>query len=151
MLELKIPPPVYALLLGFAMWFLDYQLPLLEWIPAPWNLLGFVLIAAAFFMDTSSLLLFFRRHTTINPLKPQNASGLVTTGPYRFTRNPMYLGLLMILSGFATWLGSLSPFFLLPVFYLVITYWQIIPEERILEKKFGQDYLDYKQKVRRWI
>ena len=63
----------------------------------------------------------------------------------------MYLGLLIMLFGFAVFLGKLTPFLLLPLFYLVITEMQIKPEEAILEEKFGQEFLEYKSKVRRWI
>ncbi len=84
-------------------------------------------------------------------MKPENTSDLVISGLYKVTRNPMYVGLQTILTGYAIWLGSLSPFFVLPLFYFIITEMQIKPEEAILEKKFGQDYLNYKNSVRRWL
>ena len=150
-LELKIPPPGYALIIGLFMWLLNKHFPVIHFIESPWNKAGLVLIVLAFTMDLSSLFLFFKKHTTPSPFSPDNASTLVTTGLYKITRNPMYVGLLIILTGYAIWLGSLTPFGLLPVFYWVITNMQIKPEERILEKKFGQEYLDYKSRVRRWL
>jgi protein-S-isoprenylcysteine O-methyltransferase Ste14 len=84
-------------------------------------------------------------------MKPQNTTGIVTSGLYKFSRNPMYVGLLIILTGYAIWLGSVTPFLLLPLFYWLITQMQIKPEERILQQKFGQEYLDYKNTVRRWL
>lgn len=84
-------------------------------------------------------------------MKPQNTSDLVKTGLYHYSRNPMYVGLLVILTGYAIYLGSITPFLLLPLFYWVITTQQIIPEEKILEEKFGQEYLDYKKSVKRWL
>ena len=84
-------------------------------------------------------------------MKPTNTQGLVTTGLYKITRNPMYVGLLVILFGYGIWLGSLTPFLILPAFYWLITNMQIKPEERVLEEKFGQEYLDYKSKVKRWL
>ena len=72
-------------------------------------------------------------------------------GLYRFTRNPMYLGMLTWLAGWGIYLGSLSPLIMLPVFIWVLTVQQIIPEETVLAEKFGDDYLAYKQKVRRWL
>ena len=84
-------------------------------------------------------------------MKPQNTSGIVTSGLYKISRNPMYVGLLTILIGYAVWLGSVTPFLLLPVFHFLITEMQIKPEERMLEQKFGEEYLDYKDRVRRWI
>ncbi len=151
MLQLKIPPPVYAISIAIIMWLLNKHLPLAELIQTPWNKigLGIILIAASF--DVWSLLLFLKKHTTPNPMKPENTSDIVTKGLYQYSRNPMYLGLLIILFGFGLWLGSLSPFFMLPLFYWVITEMQIKPEERMLEQKFGKEYLDYKNRVRRWL
>ena len=150
-LELKIPPPVYALSLAITMWLLNQYLPLLRFIESPWNNLGIAIIVMAIISDSSSLFLFFKKRTTVNPMKPSNTQGLVTTGLYKITRNPMYVGLLVILFGYGIWLGSLTPFLILPAFYWLITNMQIKPEERVLEEKFGQEYLDYKSKVKRWL
>lgn len=151
MLQLKIPPPVYAISIAIIMWLLNRHFPLVEIISSPWNKigLGIILIAASF--DVWSLFLFLKKHTTPNPMKPENTTGIVTKGLYKYSRNPMYLGLLIILFGFGVWLGSLLPFLLLPVFYWVITEMQIKPEERMLEQKFGNVYLEYKNRVRRWL
>jgi protein-S-isoprenylcysteine O-methyltransferase Ste14 len=102
-------------------------------------------------LDLWSLFLFLKKHTTANPMKPQNTSGIVTTGLYKISRNPMYVGLLTILTGYAVWLGSLTPFLMLPVFYALITEMQVKPEEKILEQKFGDEYLNYKNRVKRWL
>ena len=123
----------------------------MHFIDAPWNKLGLALIVIAGALDVWSILLFFKKHTTPNPMKPENTTGIVTKGLYKITRNPMYVGLLTILTGYAIWLGSLAPFFVLPLFYLLITEMQIKPEEEALEKKFGQEYLNYKNTVRRWL
>ncbi len=133
------------------MWLLNQHLPLAQLIAMPWNKLGLALIAGALMLDLSSLFLFIKRKTTPNPFSPENASKLVTSGMYRFTRNPMYVGLALLLTGWAIYLGSLSPFLLIPLFVVVLTVQQIIPEEKILEEKFGKEYLDYKQSVRRWL
>ncbi len=150
-LELKIPPPAYALMIGALMWLLNQFFPIMQLIDSPWNKIGMVIIVLTISLDLSSIYLFLKKHTTANPMKPQNTSRLVVEGLYKYTRNPMYVGLLIILFGYAIWLGSFSPFLLLPLFYLVITEMQIKPEERILEQKFGQSYLDYKNRVRRWL
>lgn len=84
-------------------------------------------------------------------MKPESSSKIVTSGLYRFSRNPMYVGLLVVLLGYAIWLGGITPFLMLPLFIFLITTQQIIPEEEILENKFGQEYLDYKMRVRRWL
>ena len=151
MFKLKIPPPVYAIALAILMWLLNHYFPVFHWILAPWNKIGLVLIGIAFSFDLWSLFLFFRSKTTVNPLKPETSNRLVTSGLYQFTRNPMYVGLLVVLLGFAIWLGGISPFLVLPLFVVVITTQQIIPEEIELEKKFGKKYLAYKKRVRRWL
>ncbi len=151
MLKLKIPPPVYALIIGFFMWLLNQYYPIVHFISSPWNKVGLVMIVLAVSLDLSSLYLFFKKHTTPSPFSPKKSTTLVISGLYKYTRNPMYVGLFIILTGYGVWLGSVAPFFLLPVFYWLITVMQIKPEESILEEKFGQDYLDYKSNVRRWL
>ena len=151
MLKLFIPPPAYMVIFAISMWFLDKNYPLAEILFAPWNKIGFIIIGLALLLDLSSLFLFFKRKTTPNPFVPKNASKLVTSGLYRYTRNPMYLGLAIVLTGWAIYLGSLSPFLLIPIFIVVLTVQQICPEEEILSEKFGQDYIDYKESVRRWL
>lgn len=150
-LELKIPPPVYALSIGLLMWLLNKYFPVTDLIQTPWNKVGIALIIVAGSFDLWSLFLFFKKHTTPNPMKPENTSGIVTNGLYKISRNPMYVGLLSILTGYAIWLGSFTPFLLLPVFFWLISEMQIKPEERMLEKKFGKEYLEYKNSVRRWL
>jgi protein-S-isoprenylcysteine O-methyltransferase Ste14 len=151
MLQLKIPPPVYAISIAILMWLLSKYMPVAEIIQTPWNKIGLVIIIIAVSFDVWSLLLFLKKKTTPNPMKPENTSGIVTKGLYQYSRNPMYLGMLIILFGFGIWLGSLSPFVMLPAFYWVITEMQIKPEERMLEQKFTNEYLDYKNRVRRWL
>ncbi len=151
MLRTKIPPPVYALVTAGVMWWLDKTLPLVIWLDNSLNITGLVIIAIAALLDLWSLGLFVRSKTTVNPMKPANANELVLGGLYKITRNPMYLGMLMALGGWWIYLGSLSPLFMLPVFVWLLTVQQIIPEETVLEEKFGTEYLNYKQRVRRWI
>ena len=93
----------------------------------------------------------WRARTTINPLKPERASKLVTNGVYAISRNPIYLSLLLLLIAYAVHLWSL-PAAIGPVFYVAyVTRFQIVPEERALEAKFGVAFTDYKRKVRQWI
>lgn len=94
---------------------------------------------------------FGRAKTTINPLRPANASSLVTSGIYRFTRNPMYLGLLFVLVAWALYLSSALAFVGPYLFVLYIRRFQIAPEERVLAAKFGDAYSDYTSQVRRWL
>jgi protein-S-isoprenylcysteine O-methyltransferase Ste14 len=93
--------------------------------------------------------LFLRAGTPLEPW--QTPTALVATGPYRFTRNPMYLGLTLCLIGFALWLGTVTPAMLLPVFVALLTLGFVRPEERRLEQRFGESYRAYKARVRRWI
>ncbi|WP_298609260.1 isoprenylcysteine carboxylmethyltransferase family protein [uncultured Thiothrix sp.] len=151
MLQTRIPPPVYALLAAVTMGLLDSYWPIVNIFTAPWHRLGLGLIILALLADVWSLWLFFQARTTPNPLKPQNTSQLVTTGLYRYTRNPMYVGMLVMLLGWAIYLGSLSPWLLLPVFIWVINEQQILPEEVLLGQKFGASYQAYKQSVPRWL
>ena len=150
-LQLKIPPPVYFLLFAGGMWLLAQHVPLLNLIPKPWNYSGILIAILTLLADLTSLRAFFKARTTVNPLHPQRTLHLVTSGLYRYTRNPMYLGLLVILLGWALYLGALTPFLLLPAFVWVITRMQILPEEAILQAKFGKTYSDYQQRVPRWL
>jgi protein-S-isoprenylcysteine O-methyltransferase Ste14 len=151
MLTLRIPPPVWALLAGLGMWLLDRHLPILAIWPAPWNRLGWCLMAAAVLPVVAAMRLFRRAETTVSPLDPRKTSRLVTGGIYRWSRNPMYLGLTLLLAGWAVALGSLSPLLVPPLFVLVLTRVQILPEERILRERFGDDYESYCRTVGRWI
>ena len=151
MLKLIIPPPVYMLIFAGLMFLLAKYIPVTTLLVAPANKIAYLFAGLALIIDLSALGLFFLSKTTPNPIKPENANTIVTKGMYRFSRNPMYLGLFFWLLAWALHLSVLSPFLLLPVFIFVLTVQQIIPEEEILEEKFGESYLDYKQRVRRWI
>lgn len=150
-MHLKIPPPIYALSIALIMWLSHLYIPVVNLINSPWNNIGIVVIVLAAILDFSSLYLFFKKRTTPNPMRPEFTTGLVVKGMYKISRNPMYLGMLMMLFGFAIFLGKLTPFLVLPAFYFLLTEMQIKPEEKILEDKFGDEYLDYKNKVRRWL
>ena len=151
MLKLRIPPPIYAISIAIFMWFLHSFFPIVMLLSEPWNLLGWLFVATGLIIDLWSVGLFWKQKTTVNPLKPDNSIIIVISGFYQYSRNPMYLGMLSILLGIALLLGSLSPLLGLPLFMLLITTQQIIPEEMILTNKFGQEYLDYKHRVRRWL
>ncbi len=87
----------------------------------------------------------------MNPIKPGAASSLVSSGVYRFTRNPMYLGLSVTLLGWAMFLSNPLALLAVPLFVLYINRFQIDPEERVLSSLFGAEYAAYKEKVRRWL
>ena len=94
---------------------------------------------------------FRRAKTTVNPHRPENTSALVTTGIYRFTRNPMYVGVLLVLVGWAVYLSVPWTFAGPLAFFLYIDRFQIAPEERVLSSMFAEEYADYKATVRRWV
>ena len=102
-------------------------------------------------LDLISLFNFRKAKTTVNPLRPENTTELITTGLYTITRNPMYLGMAIMLTGAALILRSLSPLIMPLIFCLVVTLVQILPEEKALEELFGEEYRNYKHRVARWI
>lgn len=150
-LELKIPPVVLVIIFALAMWLgsafapgLDVQFPFGGILAGIFGLLG-VMIAAFGVHE------FKRAKTTVNPTKPQSTSSLVRTGIYSHTRNPMYLGFLLILVGWAIAMANLVPFLVLPGFVIYMNRFQITPEERTLALIFGQDFNAYCVEARRWI
>lgn len=147
-LELRIPPPLVMLAFGAAMW-AACGIP--QPLDAAWALVAAALAAAGLGVAGGGVLAFRRARTTVNPLRPAEASTLVTGGVYRHTRNPMYLGMLLLLCAWAAFLAS--PWALLgPAgFALFITRFQIVPEERVLEPMFGAAFAAYKARVRRWL
>jgi protein-S-isoprenylcysteine O-methyltransferase Ste14 len=147
----RVPPPLWTLIFGVAMWALNHYSPLLTIIPEPWNLLGWRLMIIAAVPPVAAFLQFWRANTTINPVNPEATSTLVTTGAYAWTRNPMYLGLSILLLGWAIRLGTLSPFVGPLLFAPLIARVQIRPEEYALRMRFGKDYDHYCQRVNRWI
>lgn len=150
-LKTRIPPPIYLLLMAALMWLLNQYLPLYQWVDLPWRYAGLGLIFVAGLSDLWSLSLFLKLHTTPNPMKPGAATHLVTSGLYRYSRNPMYMGMLVMLVGWWVWLGSVTPILLLPAFIIILTKMQIEPEEQALEAHFGEQYLAYKRQVSRWF
>jgi protein-S-isoprenylcysteine O-methyltransferase Ste14 len=150
-LELKIPPPVVALLIAVAMWGIAFLAPVVE-VPTLFRVCIAVAIALAGAAFSFSGIMSFRRaHTTVNPMKPQAASSLVSSGIYRVTRNPMYVGLLFVLVAWAAFLSTAWSLLGPLAFFLYIGRFQITPEERVLLELFGAEYSGYKAKVRRWL
>lgn len=146
-LELKLPPPLVALLCALAMWQIAPEDP-----PDPLRTtlaLGLAGIGALF--DLFGLLSFRRHRTTVVPWAPHRTSALVTTGIYRITRNPMYVGLVFILTGWAVYLGAAAAFLGPLLLVLYIDRFQIMPEERVLAHAFGTTYTAYAAQVRRWL
>jgi len=149
-LELKIPPPVVALLVAAAMWGFSLAAPPSS-APSFRIAVALALAIVGVAFSISGAVAFRRAKTTKNPMRPQAASSLVVTGVYRFTRNPMYLGLSLVLVGWAVFLWSAGALLGPAAFVAYISRFQIAPEERVLNALFGSEYSAYKAKVSRWL
>jgi len=150
-LENRLPPPFLTLIVAAAMWGLTFLAPPFALGAALHYALVALFLALGGLYAFPAFIAFGRAKTTIDPVHIDRASTIVTTGIYRFTRNPMYVGLTCLLLGWSAFLASpwtaLGPLF----FVLYITKFQIAPEERAMEARFGTPYLLYKSRVRRWI
>jgi protein-S-isoprenylcysteine O-methyltransferase Ste14 len=142
-------PPVYFLVALLLMGFFHRAAPGAYLIQEPYRYGGLVLSALALGLIVWAAILFRRAGTNIRPYLPSTA--LVVSGPYKFTRNPMYLGMAGILLGAAIYMGSITPFVVIPGFMALISERFIQPEEEKLQATFGREYLDYKARVRRWL
>jgi protein-S-isoprenylcysteine O-methyltransferase Ste14 len=150
-LELKVPPPVVALALGAAMWVVAATTPSVS-LPLSGRLAAAIVVAAAgVLIELAGMLSFAHARTTVDPLHPGSASRLVMTGVYRFTRNPMYLGDLLMLLGWGVYLSNILALVLTPAFVFYVNRFQIAPEERALSAIFGAPYAAYRERVRRWL
>jgi protein-S-isoprenylcysteine O-methyltransferase Ste14 len=148
-LDLKLPPVVTGAVTATGMWLVSRTLPTLTF--APLRVVAVGLGLAGVVIMGLAVLSFWKVHTTVNPMKPSSTSFLVTSGIYHFSRNPMYLGMLLILIGWALYLANALAFLFLPTFILYMNRFQIEPEERALTALFGQEFLEYSSQVRRWI
>lgn len=150
-MKLLVPPPLVAFACVGMMWGVVSLWPGSQFAVPYLSAVGYALIAGGLAIDLVSIVAFRKARTTVTPLAPEKASSLVIDGLYRFTRNPMYLGMLLILTGIAVLLGSPINIAILGVFIAYITAFQIKPEETLLEQNFGEAYRHYKQSVRRWL
>jgi protein-S-isoprenylcysteine O-methyltransferase Ste14 len=154
-LEHRIPPPVIDVACAALMWWLAEWLPQVRLWPRGGGALVWAvavgLALAGAFIALAGLWEFGRARTTFNPLAPARASHLVTGGVFSRTRNPMYLGMLLVLTGWAVWLGNAAAWLGLPLFVAVLHALQIRPEERVLRERFGAQFDDYAARVRRWL
>ena len=150
-LDTAIPPPVAMLLVGAAMWAaahacpgFAYALPLSTPVAILVGIVGLV-------CNLLPKLRFRRVGTTVNPMHPQATRHLVVDGLHRYSRNPMYLGQLLLLVAWAIFLANGLAMAFPPLFALYITRFQILPEERALAAGFGDAYASYRRRVRRWL
>jgi protein-S-isoprenylcysteine O-methyltransferase Ste14 len=150
-LELKIPPPAVTLVFAVAAWVVSTFTPTIE-VAALYRApmaVSIALIGGG--VTVAGVIAFRRAQTTINPMKPETASSLITGGIYRITRNPMYVGLLLVLVAWSVFLAAPWSLIAPVAFVAYMARFQIIPEERVLSSLFGEAYATYKAKVRRWL
>lgn len=145
----KILPPAWLLAAIFLMILLHLVLPILYIIPAPWNLFGLIPLLLGIAVNILADKLFHRYHTAVRPF--DEPSHLITSGVYRISRNPMYLGFMLILVGVAVLLRSLGPYLAILAFGILIQSKYISPEEQNLAQKFGSEWVEYSQQTRRWL
>lgn len=150
-LELAVPPPIIMLVTALIMWLISVLLPGF-FLPSLSSVSAAVIISLiGLGISMAGIMAFKQAQTTPNPRNPGAASTLVTSGVYSFTRNPMYLGILLMLIAWAVFLGNALSLLFAFVFALYIHRYQIRPEERFLQEKFGPDFTSYKARVRAWI
>ncbi|SHF07148.1 isoprenylcysteine carboxylmethyltransferase family protein [Vibrio gazogenes] len=150
-LALKVPPVfvfvIALILIHLGNWWLPGNSVEL---PFRWGVvIGCIMLSG--WLGLSALFTFYRVKTTVNPVNPELAATVVKHGVFRFSRNPMYLGLVLILIADVYWLGSFIGLICIIGFVMYMTYFQIMPEERILEARFGESYQAYQRRVRRWL
>ncbi|MEA5668885.1 isoprenylcysteine carboxylmethyltransferase family protein [Stenotrophomonas sp. MH1] len=150
-LDTRLPPPIVLLLCGLLAWLCAHQLPGFAFsLPVRITIVT-VTASAGVLLNLVPKLLFQRAGTTVNPLRPQRTTQLVTHGVYRFTRNPMYLGQALVLLAACLWLRNAVALGVVPVFIAYITRFQILPEERHLAQRFGPAFDAFRARTRRWL
>lgn len=145
----KPKPPVFVIAAFAAMLAAHRWIPIRQILSFPWNLLGTLLLLSGMSLSLVALRLFRYRRTTPEPFGHPRA--LVTSGPFRFSRNPMYAGILLMCSGVAALLGSVTPWLAVLALAAVLDVYFVRPEEKQLELKFGAAYRRYRSCVRRWL
>lgn len=154
-MELKVIPVIQVAIALILMTLLHYFLPQLTLSkvinPAVTVSLVTLLLVIAIAIGGLAIYSFRRHQTTVNPSKPETSSQVVDSGIYKFSRNPMYLAMLLALIAYALYLENPLNLMICALFVWYLTKFQIVPEERMLTKLFGNNYVDYKNRVRRWL
>ena len=142
-------PPTYFLLAIVLMGLLHWLAPTARVVAWTYSLAGAVMLAVGIALNLIADKALKRHGTTVKPF--QESTTLITTGVFRISRHPMYLGMVLMLLGIAMLMGTLWPFFIVAAFGIVMHVLFIRTEERMLERRFGDSWLDYKKRVRPWI
>lgn len=150
-MRLRVPPLLQMFVCALLGWIVTTVFADYIYTNVATRLLGWTVLAAGLFMLALSVAAFARTKTTVNPKNPEHTSSLVTTGIYRLSRNPMYVGMAAVLIGYSLLLQNLFAFISPAVFVLAVTWLQILPEEEVLEQKFGDAFGEYRRQTPRWI
>lgn len=150
-LDLKIPPVAQGVIALALIWLLYRYMPIFHIDIAYKGTVSVVIICIGVLVGVLGIAAFIKLRTTVDPRYPENARTLVVVGIYRYSRNPMYLAIVLVLFGISIYLGALSSLLILFLFVAYINRFQIGLEEKMLERKFGEKYLKYAKAVRRWI
>ena len=145
----KIPPPIVTLFFGLCIYLSRSYFP--EFSNSVLNLLSIISFVVGIFFFAAAVSSFKKQKTTVNPISIENASSLVVSGIFKYSRNPMYLGMSFVLLGLAFKFNVIGGLLFTGIFMLFITIFQIKPEEVAMEKLFGQEWKDYTKNVRRWL
>ena len=145
----RLEPPTYFLIFLLLAILLHFVLPVIQIINSPYKYIGILLLGIGIWLNMWADGLFKRKNTTVKPF--EKSSALILDGPFRFSRHPMYLGMVIALLGVAIILGSLITFLVPIAFFVSMQIVFIRHEEKALEQTFGQEYLDYKNRVRSWL
>jgi len=145
----RILPLAWVLIALVSQAGLHYYLPLTQLFESPMHRTGLVPLLLGLVIMVSGASAFKRKETPLIPFETSTA--LVTSGPFRFTRNPMYLGMVLILTGIAMLFGSLAPVLIVVVFFVIIRHQYVIPEESMMVELFGDEFKRYCSRVRRWL
>jgi len=148
-METKIPPPIVTLVFGLSIYF---SRGIFQAVEIKYSFyIGILLLILGLGILISAVGLFRKDKTTVNPLSPEQATKLVTDGIFKYSRNPMYLGMALVLCSIAVSFNLIGGIILIALFCFYITKFQILPEERAMSNLFSQDFDKYKQATRRWI
>ena len=148
-METKIPPPIVTLIFGLSIYF---SRGIFQVVEIKYSFyFGILLLVLGFVILISAVRLFRKDKTTVNPLSPEQATKLVTDGIFKYSRNPMYLGMALVLGSIAVFFNLIGGIILIALFCAYITKFQILPEERAMRDLFSDDFDKYTKVTRRWI